>query len=108
MLDKHISVAGQADAAAPADFDFNSADLAEDPYPAYASLRSQCPVAHSTQVGWVVSGYQEVYEATCDHQVFRSDWGAKAPIPANIPRTAEPEQSNFMTYTEFSILPIEV
>lgn len=96
-------------AAGPApDFDFNSADLAEDPYPAYAGLRSQCPVTHSTQVGWVVSGYQEVYEATCDHQVFRSDWGAKAPIPANIPRTSEPEHSDFMTYTEFSILPIEV
>jgi cytochrome P450 len=93
---------------AAADFDLNSADLAENPYPAYAELRSQCPVAHSDQVGWVVSGYQEVYEATCDHQVFRSDWGAKAPIPANIPRTAEPEQSDFMTYTEFSILPIEV
>jgi cytochrome P450 len=92
----------------PADFDFNSADLAEDPYPADDELRSKCPVAHSTQVGWVVSGYQEVYEATCDHQVFRSDWGAKAPIPANIPRTSEPEQSDFMTYTAFSILPIEV
>jgi cytochrome P450 len=102
MLDKR-------DADMPAaDFDFNSADLAEDPYPAYDELRSKCPVAHSTQVGWVVSGYQEVYEATCDHQVFRSDWGAKAPIPANIPRTAEPEQSDFMTYTAFSILPIEV
>jgi cytochrome P450 len=102
MLDKR-------DADMPAaDFDFNSADLAEDPYPAYDELRSKCPVAHSTQVGWVVSGYQEVYEATCDHQVFRSDWGAKAPIPANIPRTSEPEQSDFMTYTAFSILPIEV
>jgi cytochrome P450 len=97
------------DGAGPAEqFDLNSPGLAENPYPVYEGLRAQCPVAHSQRLGWVVSGYQEVYEATCDHQTFRSDWGAKAPIPANIPRTAEPEHSDFMSYTSFHLLPIEV
>jgi len=90
------------------DFDLNAPELAEDPYPTYEGLRAQCPVARSQRLGWVVSGYQEAYEATCDHRTFRSDWGAKAPIPANIPRTTEPEHSDFMSYTAFHLLPIEV
>jgi cytochrome P450 len=113
MLDKPDVAAlprdyGAAASGRPEDFDFNSPDLAENPYPVYEEMRSRCPVAHSTQLGWVVSGYQEAYEATCDHETFRSDWGAKAPIPANLPRTAEPEHSDFMTYTTFNLLPIEV
>jgi cytochrome P450 len=113
MIDKPV-LAPQQDvdavpfAGRPQDFDINAPELTEDPYPTYEYLRSACPVARSEQLGWVVSRYAEVYEANRDHETYRSDWGAKAPIPANIPRTAEPEHSDFMTYTEFNLLPIEV
>jgi cytochrome P450 len=113
MIDKQDFVAGQEKEAVPfagrpEDFDINSPELTEDPYPTYEYLRSACPVAHSAKLGWVVSTYTEVSEANRDHETYRSDWGAKAPIPANIPRTAEPEHSDFMTYTDFNLLPIEV
>ena len=56
------------------DFDHHSPDIAPDPYPAYAQLRGQCPVAWSTRHGgfWVLSDYASVYAASQDDETFCS------------------------------------
>jgi cytochrome P450 len=92
----------------PQDFDFNVPEMFTDPYPAYAEMRSACPVARSEQMGWVLSRYDDVLTATKDHQVYRSDWGAKSPVSANLPRTSEPEGGGIRSYDGTQILPIEV
>lgn len=90
------------------EFDLNSADIWQDPFPVYDMLRGMCPVVQSNQVGWVVSGYEDVRRVTRDFARFRSDWGAKNPGPARTPRTREPEDRAVRPFFPFPLLPIEV
>ncbi|GAC1325399.1 MAG: cytochrome P450 [Chloroflexota bacterium] len=88
-------------------FDINAPELADDPWQAVSALRDECPVFHSDNVGWVVAGYPELWDAVRDYETFRSDWGPKAPSPANIPRTKEPDGESTFSYAAFPVLPIE-
>lgn len=53
---------GEADPPAAASLDMGSPSFLEDPYTAYAQLRSIGPVVNQDKTGWMVSGYDEVYE----------------------------------------------
>ena len=55
----------------------SSPELQDDPYPHYAKLRSQCPVAHS-EVGrgfWVLSKYDDIMYVLQNHAQFTSTQG---------------------------------
>jgi cytochrome P450 len=55
-------------------FDHNSPEHAADPVASYRALRSEHPVAWSEANGgyWVVSGYEAVFEAARDDDIFSS------------------------------------
>lgn len=63
------------------DFDHHSSDLAPDPFPTYAKLRENCPVAYSDQWGgfWVVTGHDEVTTVAKDDDTFCSGQGVSLP-----------------------------
>jgi hypothetical protein len=90
------------------EFDPNWPSLSDDPYPTYAALRAQSAMVRSSAVGWVIARYADASAAMRDHERFRSDWGPKGPIPANIPRTRETSEEAEHTYADFPVLPIEV
>jgi cytochrome P450 len=56
------------------DLDHHSAEFAKDPLRRLAELRSRCPVAKSSQWGgfWLLTGYDEVFEALHTPEVFSS------------------------------------
>jgi cytochrome P450 len=89
-------------------FDPNAESLHADPYPVYRALLDQPTMVHSSAVGWVIARYADASVAMRDHERFRSDWGPKGPIPANIPRVRETSEEVQHTYSEFPVLPIEV
>jgi cytochrome P450 len=69
-----VGVEGAAEAVPGVeDFDSHDPSLAEDPFPAYARLRSRCPVSWSRAWGgfWVTAGHAEAAEAGRDG-VFRT------------------------------------
>jgi len=90
------------------EFDPNWSSLHDDPYGTYAALRGQPAMVQSRAVGWVIARYDDASAAMRDHQRFRSDWGPKGPIPANIPRMRETSDEAEHTYASFPVLPIEV
>jgi len=55
-------------------FDHNSAAHSADPVEVYRQLRAEAPVAWTEAHGgyWVLSGYQAVFEAARDDDVFSS------------------------------------
>jgi cytochrome P450 len=57
------------------EFDHNSQDHSRDPVASYRALREKCPVAWSEAHGgyWVMSGYDTVFEAARDDDVFSSE-----------------------------------
>ena len=57
-----------------ANFDVHNADMQEDPHPAYAALRAQCPVARSDRNGghYIVSRYDDVFAILQDPERFAS------------------------------------
>ena len=72
-------------------FDHNSAEHAADPVGSYCALRSQSPVAYTEAHGgyWVLTGYQAVFEAARDDDVFssaRSGDGGEG-LTVTIPKT---------------------
>ncbi|UMG91202.1 cytochrome P450 [Nocardioides sp. TF02-7] len=84
-------------------FDHNSAEHSKDPAASYRALREQYPVAWSEAHGgyWVLSGYQEVFEASRDDATFsseRNSYGGeglsvvipKTPAPFHIPIEIDP------------------
>jgi cytochrome P450 len=104
-----IAEAGGRCPVAGADFNPSSSDLWEDPFATYAEMRTSCPVAHSSHVGWALTRYQDVYQATLDAETFRSDWGAKNPGPPRTPRTREPlPKGEYYTFARYPLLPIEI
>jgi cytochrome P450 len=56
------------------DFDHHSPEFRENNYATFDELRSQCPVAHSSQHEgfWVLSDYESVYAAARDDDLFNS------------------------------------
>ncbi len=56
-----------------------------DPYPTYARLRRECPVAHSDQYGgfWMLSRYADIREAARDPELFISSKGVTVPPAGN-------------------------
>ena len=63
--------------------DFNHLDPAfrEDPYPLYAALRSECPVARGERYGgfWALQKYDDIVRAAGDPAVFSSRQGITLP-----------------------------
>ena len=56
------------------DLDHHSAEFAKDPFPMLSELQSRCPVAKSSHWGgfWVLTGYDEVFDAVHTPEVFSS------------------------------------
>jgi cytochrome P450 len=91
------------------DFDPNSPALWPRPFETYETLRTQCPVVQSERVGWVLTRYDDVYEANRDFETFRSDWGAKSPGVPRTPRVREPQsKGEYYTFAPYPLLPIEI
>jgi cytochrome P450 len=60
---------------APAAFDLNDPAVIADPYPTYARLRDEAPVAHLRDLDlWVLSRYDDVLAALRDPETFSSDF----------------------------------
>jgi cytochrome P450 len=55
------------------------------PYPTYARLRRECPIAHSDQYGgfWMLSRYADIREAARDPELFISSKGVTVPPTGN-------------------------
>lgn len=68
------------------DLDQHSTEFMQDPYGALRDLRDRCPVAKSSSWGgfWIISGYDEIFEALHDTDVFSSapDENGKGVPPA--------------------------
>ncbi len=68
------------------DLDQHSHEFMHDPYGKLAELRDRCPVAKSSSWGgfWIISGYQEIFDALHDTDVFSSapDENGKGVPPA--------------------------
>jgi cytochrome P450 len=56
------------------DYDILDADYVADPYPVWADLREQCPIAHSDRWGgsWLPTRYEDVARIAHDHDHFSS------------------------------------
>jgi len=87
------------------DFDHNSQEHSEDPVASYRALREKCPVAWTEAHGgyWVMSGYDTVFEAARDDDVFssaRNSYGGegltvvipKTPMHLHIPIEIDPPE----------------
>jgi len=90
-----VEVVAEAKTAVTVDFDHHDAQYAVDPYPTFARLRSACPVAwtHAHEGFWVLSDYASVYEATRNHEVFRSHPAVTIP-PFPKPRPLIPQETD--------------
>lgn len=88
------------------DFDHNSAEHSADPVASYRSLREKHPVAWSESWGgyWVLSGYEAVFDAARDDDVFssrRTTYGGegqeitipKRPMTEHFPIELDPPES---------------
>jgi len=68
------------------DLDQHSPEFMQDPYSKLAELRDRCPVAKSSSWDgfWIISGYQEIFDALHDTDVFSSapDENGKGVPPA--------------------------
>lgn len=68
------------------DLDQHSPEFVQDPYNMLGELRERCPVAKSSSWDgfWIISGYQEIFDALHDTEVFSStpDENGKGVPPA--------------------------
>lgn len=82
-------------AAVTVEFDHHAPEYAVDPYPTFARLRSTCPVAWTNAHDgfWVLTDYASVYEATRNHEVFRSNPSVTIP-PFPKPRPLIPQETD--------------
>lgn len=87
------------------EFDHNSQEHSKDPVASYRTLREQCPVAWTEAHGgyWVLSGYDSVFEAARDDDIFssaRNSYGGegltvvipKTPMHLHIPIEIDPPE----------------
>lgn len=88
-----------------AEFDHNSQAHSRDPVGSYRALREKCPVAWTEAHGgyWVMSGYDSVFDAARDDEVFssaRNSYGGegltvvipKTPMHLHIPIEIDPPE----------------
>lgn len=77
--------------------DHHSDFFREHNYALYDELIAKCPVAHSDQQGgvWFITGYEPVFEATLDDDLFRSAPGISVPPPVSksIPIDTDPPET---------------
>lgn len=76
----------------PFHYDIHDPVFAQNPYPAYAELRSKCPVMRSVLYGkfWLLSRYEDVKAAALDWRTYTSSVVGVTAIPVITPRT-EPQ-----------------
>lgn len=76
----------------PLHYDIHDPAFAQDPYPAYAELRTKCPVMRSLLYGkfWLLSRYEDVKAAALDWKTYTSSVVGVTAIPVITPRT-EPQ-----------------
>jgi cytochrome P450 len=87
------------------EFDHNSQEHSRDPVASYRALREKCPVAWTEAHGgyWVMSGYDSVFDAARDDEVFssaRNSYGGegltvvipKTPMHMHIPIEIDPPE----------------
>lgn len=93
---------GTESIAATTDFDHHSPELADDPYPAYAKLRAECPVAHSEAWGgfWAVANYRDVVRVALDDDTFCSGQGVALPAIGQA-RPLLPIESDAPAFTRY-------
>lgn len=77
------------------DFDHHAPGYAVNPYPQLADLRARCPVAwtEAHEGFWVLTDYASVYEATRDHETFRSNPAVTIPSFPK-PRPLVPQETD--------------
>jgi cytochrome P450 len=85
-----------------ADFDPADSGFIADPYPVYAWMREECPVARADRFGgyWLISRYSDVREAARDPEIFSSRGGIVIP-PAGNPMPFIPIELDPPEHTEF-------
>jgi cytochrome P450 len=92
------------DAKQDRDADFDPVDPAfiADPYPVYAHMREQCPVARADRFGgyWLISRYSDVRESARDTEAFSSQGGIVIP-PAGNPMPFIPIELDPPEHTEY-------
>jgi cytochrome P450 len=97
------------------DYDILDAEYVADPYPVWADLRQQCPIAHSDRWGgsWLPTRYEDVTRIAHDHEHFSSrDVGVlsfteeeRPPHPINIPLHPIDADQPVHTWTRRLLLP---
>jgi len=85
-----------------ADFDPVDPSFIADPYPVYAQMREQCPVARADRFGgyWLISRYDDVRDAARDTEVFSSQGGIVIP-PAGNPMPFIPIELDPPEHTQY-------
>ncbi|MCI0542086.1 MAG: cytochrome P450 [Verrucomicrobiales bacterium] len=70
-------------------YDIHDPTFAQNPYPAYAELRTKCPVMRSLLYGkfWLLSRYEDVKAAALDWKTYTSSVAGVTAIPIITPRT---------------------
>jgi cytochrome P450 len=89
------------------EFDHWSSKMASSPWDVWARLRSECPVAHSTSHGgfYVLSRYQDVFDAALDPQTFSSDGdGQGVAVPPQEIRPLYPIELDPPMHTAYRII----
>ncbi len=68
------------------DFDHLDPEFVDDPYPVWADLRENCPVAHSDRYGGltVLTRWNEIAEAAHDTELFTSRRGVVSDAPTHL------------------------
>ncbi|MGY1812332.1 cytochrome P450 [Blastococcus sp. SYSU D00820] len=75
----------------------------DDPFPAYAALRAEAPVAYDDRIGyWVVSRYDDVKAVFADWETFSSE-NAQAPVRERGPQAKRiMDEGGFTAYSGLS------
>lgn len=97
----------------PTAFLLDEAAFAGDPFPAYARLRAEAPVARNTQVGfWVFSKHADVLAASTDPTTFCSrqgillfEIGAEYATPPTMMHTDPPDHTRYRALAQPGFAP---
>jgi cytochrome P450 len=97
----------------PTAFLLDERAFADDPFPAYARLRSEAPVARNAEVGfWVLSKHADVLSASADpatfcsrHGVLLFEIGAQYPTPPTMMHTDPPDHTRYRALVQPGFAP---